>query len=274
MAVAVFLIALGAAVGASASGSNAGALANGHWRATLHYQSLPSAVFPRVSDLRLRVTRDGKAVYDRTVPLPRDCMTDGCSLLRGPGGRSFELRDLGLPSGPAAVIWFWTGGAHCCTVVHIVSMPDGRAAVRNFGDPGARIVDLGGQYLFRSADDRFAYVFTSFAASAFPVQLWRFRNGRLTNVTRDFPDTIAADAAQLWRGVLSQRARHGEVRGVFAAWAADQCALGKQAVVAKELATGVARGIFSQPRGEPEGLAGARYAAALRQHLRQWGYCR
>jgi hypothetical protein len=274
VAVAVVVVALGAAVGAGASSSNTGALVDGHWRATLHYRSLPDTVFPRVSNLRLRVTRDGKTVYDRTVPLPRDCMTDGCSLLSGPGGRSFELRDLGLPSGPAAVIWFWTGGAHCCTVVHVVSMPDGRAAVRNFGDPGARIVDLRGHYLFRSADDRFAYVFTSFAASAFPVQLWRFKNGRLTNVTREYPDTIAADAAQLWHGVLSQRSSHGEVRGVFAAWAADQCALGKQVVMAKELAAGVAQGIFSPPRGEPGGLAGAGYAAALRRYLRQWGYCR
>jgi hypothetical protein len=274
VAVAVAVVALGGAVGAGASGSRSGALVDGHWRATLHYQSALDTVFPRVSHLRLRVTRDGKTVFDRAVPLPRDCKTDGCSLLSGPGGRSFELRDLGLARGPAAVIWFWTGGAHCCTVVHVVSMPGGRTAVRNFGDPGATIVELRGHYLFRSADDRFAYLFTSFAASAFPVQLWRFDGSRLTNVTRQYPATIAADAGKLWRGVLSERASRGEVRGVFAAWAADQCLLGKQAVVANELAAGVARGTFSPPRGEPGGFAGARYAEALRLHLRQWGYCR
>lgn len=273
VAAVVCVVALGAAVGAGAAGSIGGA-PGGQWQATLHYQSLSDRVFPRVSHLRLRVTRDGKVVYDRAIPLPRDCVAAGCSLLSGPGARSFELRDLGLAGGPAAVIWLWTGGAHCCTVVHVVALPNGRAAVRNFGDPGAKIVELNGQYVFRSADDRFAYLFTSFAASAFPVQLWRFDGSRLTDVTRRFPGTIAADAAQLWRGVLGQRASRGEVRGVFAAWAADECELGREDVMASQLASGVADGIFSPPRGEPGGLAGSEYAAALRSHLRRWGYCR
>ncbi len=125
-----------------------------------------------------------------------------------------------------------------------------------------------------SADDRFAYLFTSFASSGLPVQIWSLRNGRFSDATRLFPETIAADAARWWKASQQARRSRGEARGVFAAWAADTCALGKRATVRRELAAGVAAGVFSPPRGEPDGPTGARYAAALQRQLTAWGYCR
>jgi hypothetical protein len=269
------LAAAGATVaGAGSSTSRAGSDAHGVWSATLRYQTGADRLFPRVSHLRLRVTRSGVVVYNRAVPLPRDCVAEGCSLLDGPGGQALTLRDLGLPMGLVAVIWFWTGGAHCCTVVRALSIPDGHGATKNFGDPGARIVTLDGKHVFRSADDRFAYLFTSFAASGFPVQVWRFAGRRFVDVTREFPAAIQTDAAIWWKVVVRERASGGEVRGAFAAWAADSCALGRGGAVAQELAAGVSAGIFSPPKGEPGGPAGAQYATALQARLRRWGYCR
>jgi hypothetical protein len=252
----------------------AGAPAAEGWDATLDYAAVKAPLFPRVSRLRLRVTHDGVVVYNRIVPLPRDCVADGCRLGPAAGGPAFQLVDFGSSRGPTALIWLWTGGAHCCTVVRAVSIPDGATAARNFGDFGARLAVLRGQRVLVSADDRFAYLFTSYASSGAPVQIFRFRGGRFITVTRQFPDAIAADQSRWWR--LTQRARRsqGEARGVFAAWAADTCALGKKADVSRELAIAVAADAFSPPSGEPGGPTGAQYASTLLRKLTAWGYCR
>jgi hypothetical protein len=268
--VATALIVMGA-FGVDALG--AGSPAAEGWDATLDYTAAKAPLFPRVSRLRLRVTHGGVVVYNRIVPLPRACVTGGCRLGSAAGGPSFQLVDFGSSKGPTALIWLWTGGAHCCTVVRAVSIPGGAMAARNFGDSGARLAVLSGSRVLVSADDRFAYLFTSYASSGLPVQIFRFRGGRFVNVTGQFKEAIAADQARWW--TLTQRARRsqGEARGVFAAWAADTCALGKKADVRRELAIAVAAGTFSPPRGEPGGPTGAQYASELQRKLTSWGYC-
>jgi len=242
------------------------------WDGTLSYVTVKPPDFPFVSKLRLRVTHGKTVVYNRIVPLPSACIPGGCQL--GGGGRSFQLVDLGSSKGPTALIWLWTGGAHCCTVVRAISMPSGATAARNFGNAGTRLASFGDGRVFASADDRFAYLFTSYADSGSPIQVWRFQAGRFANVTQQFPEQIAVDATRWWK--LTQRAHRarGDARGVFAAWAADTCRLGKKTVVEKELARGVTARVFSQPLGELDGPKGAEYAVALRQRLKTWGYCR
>lgn len=241
------------------------------WDGTLSYLTVKPPSFPVVSKLRLRVTHGRVVVYNRNVPLPRACFPGGCRL--GAGGRDFQLVDLGSPKGPAAVIWLWTGGAHCCTVVRAVSLPGGALGAKDFGNAVTRIVTLGRGNVFASADDRFSYLFTAFAFSGQPIEISRFQTGRFTTVTRQYPDTIAADAARWWKLTQRARRRHDEARGVFAAWAADMCALGKKAAVRRELAKGVAAGTFSRP-SEQDGVIGSAYAVALLRKLAAWGYCR
>ena len=243
------------------------------WDATLHYVTVQAPLFQRVSKLRLRVTYGRKVVYDRAVPLPSDCIADGCRLGSGSNGRAFELVDLGSRKGPTALIWLSTSGAHCCSIVRAVSIPEGALAAKNFGNSGARLTVLDGSRVFVSADDRFAYLFTAFASSGFPIQIWRFRDGRFTAVTRLHPEQIAADAARWWKLTQGAIRSRGEARGVFAAWAADTCALGRKAAVRRELAARVASGVFSPSRGEPDGVTGAQYATALLRKLKAWGYC-
>ena len=251
-----------------------GTPADDGWDATLSYVAAKAPAVPRVTKLRLRVTHRGVVVYNRVVPLPRDCIPGGCQLGFGAGSRSFQLVDLGSSNGPTALIWLWTGGAHCCTVLRVVSIPDGALAAKNFSDPGAKLALLHGSRVFVSADDRFVYRFTSYADSGFPIQIWRFRNGRFSDVTRLFPEKIAADTAFWWKVAQRERRAKGDVRGVFAAWAADMCALGKKATFEKELAIELAAGVFSAPRATPAWPTGPQYASVLRRQLAAWGYCR
>lgn len=267
------LVLIGAfAVDAAGSGSKS--RASGGWDATLQYVTALPPAFPRVSKLRLRVTRDGILAYNRAVALPRACEPSGCRLAMPSPGRPFALVDFGSDKGTVALIWLWTGGAHCCTVVRAVSIPAGLTAARNFRDSGARLAVIHALRVFVSADNRFAYLFTSYASSGSPLQIWRYRNGRFSDVTRMFPEEIATDAARWW--AASQRARRarGEARGAFAAWAADTCAIGRAASVQRELVSAVRAGAFSPSRGEADGPKGAQYAAALRRKLRVFGYCR
>ena len=269
VAAAALVVAGASVVDAPGAGSAAG---NG-WDGTLNFVTVKAPAFPRVSQLRLRVTRQGVVVYNRAVALPRACLPDGCKLGSGSHGRPFELVELGSSKGPAALIWLSTGMAHCCSIVRAVSIPDGRTAAKNFYE-GAQLLVVHSLRVFVSRDARFRYLFTSFASSGLPVQISRFRNGRFSDVTRLFPESIAKDAARWWK--VSQKARRtrGEARGAFAAWAADTCALGKKEAVRHELAIAVAAGVFSPPRGEPGGPAGAQYVTALQRKLRAWGYCR
>jgi hypothetical protein len=138
------------------------------------------------------------------------------------------------------------------------------------------VTTLAGHRVIRSADDRFAYLFTSYAASGVPVQLWRFTGSSLVDVTRSYPDELRADAAGWWHSYREQRRlTQGETRGMFAAWAADVCLLGQRAKVETELAAGVTHGDFSGgAASDLLGPHGARYAKQLRARLAAWGYCR
>jgi len=183
--------------------------------------------------VRLHVVRDGRAVYDARV-LPYSSKWRGNQPLgAATQARSITLRDLDADGEPEILVDFFTGGAHCCIWTRIYRWDDARSTYTNlrhwFGDPGYRLVDLGGDGSFEllSADDRFAYAFASYAASGMPVQVWSYRGGRLVDVTRDHRRLLARDATQQWGYFRQSKRQHRELRGALAAWAADECTLGR-----------------------------------------------
>jgi subtilisin-like proprotein convertase family protein len=223
---------------------------------------------------RLRIVRDGRVALDR--PLPRV----GCGGGACPGWRPAGppvVRDLDADGEPEVIVDEYSGGAHCCTYSVLFRRAGGgySTLVHRWGNVGYRLLDLDrdGRPELRSADDRFAYAFTAYATSLDPVQVWRYEHGRLVDVTRSFPGAVAADARAAWRLYLRERrARPREVRGVLAAWLADQLLLGRSAAGWRALDAAYRRGDLGRgPRlyGYP---AGTRYLAALRAFLRRTGY--
>ena len=80
-----------------------------------------------------------------------------------------------------------------------------------------------------TGDDRFAYAFTGYSDSVFPIQIWDFDGGRFHNTTRAFPVEIRQDRDRWWKLYLKTRdstARSG--RGVLAAYLADEYLLGQE----------------------------------------------
>lgn len=228
-----------------------------------------------VRDLRLKIVRAGTTVLDGRLRL--DCLNCGVVPLKAFGMRSLRVRDLDGDREPEVLVDLYTGGAHCCfiTVFHRYdpSGPRYARAVRDFADAGYTLRDLDGDGVpeLESDDVAFAYAFASFADSAFPPQVWRYRQGRLTDVTRSFPKLVAADASARWRAYRSERESGADVRGTLAAWAGDMYLLGRGDEVWPALEQARLRGDLDSPGPWP---AGKQYVSVLRAFLKDAGYRR
>jgi hypothetical protein len=193
-----------------------------HYRATAH----------EFRHETLTISRGGRVVYRQPVA----AILCGSACAPGfLGAHSASVRVLPLDGGsePEVVLSLYSGGAHCCSVIQVFSYDAATGSYarsqRNFGDPGAQLQDLSndGRYEFVSADDRFAYRFTDFAASGLPIQIVAFENGRFADVTRQYPKLVAADAATWLTAYKGRAADHWlDSVGVLAAWAADEELLG------------------------------------------------
>lgn len=242
-------------------------------RAELSYAKVSDT---EVRDLRLKIVRAGTTVLDGRLRL--NCLDCGVVPLKVVGLTSLRVRDLDGDREPEVLVGLYTGGAHCCFVTAFYrydsSGPLYARSEHDFGDAGFTLRDLDGDRVpeLESADVAFAYAFTSFADSVFPSQIWRYRQGRLTDVTRSFPKLIAAEVDALWRGYRRARGEEGsDVRGTLAAWAGDMDLLGRGAEVWPKLEQARLRGDLDGPGPWP---AGKKYVSVLRAFLKDAGYRR
>lgn len=226
------------------------------------------------SGIRVTVTRGGATAYDARVD-PTGCRKDAtCRPIALEDNGSVTLTDLDGDGDPEVLLDLYTGGAHCCQVSRILHWDGARyvAADRNWGDPGYTLRDLDGEGVpeLVSADDRFAYRYTSYVASGFPIQVWALRAGRLVDVTRSHPAAIRQDAQRQWRAVRGSL--RVAPRGVLAAWAADRYLLGLRTATLRTLRRMAARSeirresSFDHPRDQRA------WVRRLDSDLRRLGY--
>jgi hypothetical protein len=191
---------------------------------------------------------------------------------------TLRIRDLDADGEPEVLLGTYAGGAHCCWETRIFRyLPARRSYAETYhrwGNVSYRAINLDGRGKVElvSSDDRFAYVFTSFAGSFFPYQVWHFDRGRLRDVTRRFPGQIDADAWRLWSAYRENRNLRSDPRGVLAAWTADQYLLGRTNAAWATLRRLAAQGVFG-PRADLAGWPqGGAYLSALKTYLRKLGY--
>lgn len=226
-------------------------------------------------ELWLTISRNGEVLYDG-APEVGDCdFYDSC----GPGGGeqrdSVRVRDLDGDGEPEVILDLFWGGAHCCFFANVYSF-DGAgysSRSRDFGDFGYRIGDIDddGVPEFVSGDARFAYRFTSFASSVFPIEIMAFSDGAFHDSTAQHPDRVRADARRAWRIFREvSGSNEYEPRGAIAAWAADRYRLGMRAATLKQLRALAHRGRLpgTPPRSQ------SRFVVALDRFLRRAGYAR
>lgn len=230
-------------------------------------------------DVRIKVTRGGAVLLDTLVPAPCDECPVIPQGLGEPDIPSLKVRDLDANGEPEVLIDLYTGGAHCCSYTQIYAYHAASNSYRrvkgSWGDYGYDLVDLDkdGKLELNSRDFRFAAAFTAYAASGAPPRIFRFENGKLVNVTREFRSVIKSNLRDYLR--LYKKIRKDpdvpDVRGFLAAYVADKYLLG-QADSAFDLVNAAYR------RGELNALdgdtspSGKKYISTLRKYLRKWGY--
>jgi hypothetical protein len=225
-----------------------------------------------VTDLRIAVTRSGVEAYDAPVD-PKGCDEPTCVPSGGADDKAVAVADLDGDGEPEVVVGVYWGGAHCCTLSRILRWDGARYVVldHNWGNGGYGLedVDGDGRPEFRSVDDRFAYLYGSYAASIRPVQVFALRAGRLADVTRLHPDLVREDRTRNWR--LARRAgRLG--RTAYAAWAADRYLLGERTGALRTLRRLAARGMLRTDIGDNSLRGQRRWVQRLDRDLRRFGY--
>jgi subtilisin-like proprotein convertase family protein len=237
--------------------------------ATLSYVERTAAF----TSLRLRIVRAGRTVFDSPPKQLDRCVCPANGPTVEEAGGALRVRDLDGDGEPEVVLDSYLGAAHCCWYTDVYRYVRRkrvyRPSVGFWGNVSARLVDLGldGRPEFRTADDRFAYVFTSFAGSAFPIRIFRFDHGRFVDVTHRFPKLVRLDAARLYRDYLSaRRGPEADVSGILPAWLADQYLLGRGPAGWGVLRQAVRRAEV-RPWGNPK-----TYLRRVRSFLRRTGY--
>ena len=267
------MIFLAAAVATAAAATTAKTItaASGGVSATLSFRhdGAPSAVIP-YRDLRLVISGGGRARYERPVSAIL-CATECWPASAEAGAPVLRVVTLERGRGADVVLNLYSGGAHCCSITQVFTYSRGSYSLdqHDFGDPGAALERLAGGWAFVSADDRFAYEFTSFASSGLPLQIWRFRGDRFVDVTHAFPARVEADATRQYRAYLANR-QQGLGLGFLAAWAADEDLLGKRTHAARTLGALAAAGELRSGDGFSGG--GRAFIAALERFLAKTGY--
>jgi hypothetical protein len=192
--------------------------------------------------------------------------------------KSVLVSDLDKNGEPEVIVDLFTGGAHCCSYSLIYGYSSGTGGYaqlkHQWGNVGYTLRDLGkdGVFEFDSGDDRFAYAFTSYAESRFPPRIWRYRAGKLVDVTRRFPRVVRADARRLIRALPGYRRQRLDVRGFLAAYQADNYLLGRRQAARgwRQLRAMARRGQIRPVSGA--GPSGRRYLKSLLRFLRRLGY--
>ena len=171
---------------------------------------------------------------------------------------------------PTVLLGLFTGGAHCCFVTRAIALSSSGLAPpvdEALGNPDASLSPDGRHAVLVTADNSFAYAFSSYAASGMPVEVLTFSGGRFVDVTAQHPDLVTRDAARWW---TTFNGAPGNGLGVLAPWVADECTLGRVAYAWTTVDQLQAQGRLSGPASWPQGAA---YVHALNAFLAQHGYC-
>jgi hypothetical protein len=194
---------------------------------------------------------------------------------------SVKVRDLDGGE-PEVLLELYTQGAHCCTVLlalrYDVAARTYRPKLLFFGNYGYKLADLDRDGLpeISAFDERFVYAYSAYVFSSAPPQISQYRQGRLIDVTRQFPVVIRRNAAQVGKEFLRKKRppKDTDLRTFVAVYVADQYLLGRPDEARRALDYALVHGFLysgKQYLGTP---AGRNFVISLMHDLRKWRYLR
>lgn len=131
-------------------------------------------------ETKLTIKNKGNTVYEETLA---DHVYEIMNEAFSPGGKKYFL------------IHLFSGGAHCCSSLLIAEMQGNKYVVLDtgfYGNSGFVLEDLNkdGTKEIVSGNDMFAYAFTNYAETRFPLRVQKFENGKLIEITGVFKDDL------------------------------------------------------------------------------------
>jgi hypothetical protein len=191
-----------------------------------------------IANPRLSVVRDGVR-YDQTIV---DVCEEGCIVVEDDGGdpstSAIKVADLDRDGEPEVLVDTFSGGAHCCLTARLLTWNGTGYTPKDisYGDVGYALKDANGDGRpeLVGYDPRFSGLFTAFAASAFPPQIFQVDKGNVLDVTRRFPAVVRADARIRLRD-LRHAKRGADIRGILGAYVTDRYLLGQGSVGRTEI---------------------------------------
>lgn len=178
---------------------------------------------------KLDVYKDGKSIYTMDEDLRIESVT--FEDLKGNGDKS-------------VLILSYTGGAHCCFILDIGHITDDGFVITDtvfLGDSMFEPKDLNndGKMELVASYVGFAYEFTSFAGSQFPILIYGYKDGRVQMVNEDFKQFVYDDIEEFKKEMLSAYpdytcpekedelwgSQAGEVQGFLAAMVFDYASI-------------------------------------------------
>ena len=174
---------------------------------------------------QLKLVRKGQTVFNQNIP------TEKIGYCRV---SDLQVRDLDKDNEPEIILDIYSGGAHCCTSSLIyrydIKTKEYTAITHRWGNSrGSNIEDLDkdGNVEFVTHDDRFSYKFSSYAGSRYPLQIWQYREGKMIDATRLYPQQVKNHAYQLWQEYITAKNQFGGGKAALAAYLADKYLLGE-----------------------------------------------
>ncbi len=142
-----------------------------------------------------------------------------------------SLKDLDGDRLSEVIVSSYSGGAHCCTNLKIYSWRGDRFTETQTGlldGDGGMFQDLNGdgRQEFLTSDNSFLYAFSSYAGSFPPSTIYEFRNGKLEEVTRQYPKYLRSRLQEMFKAYKEQR-NQKDINGVIAGYVAQKALLGE-----------------------------------------------
>ncbi|MBW4615453.1 MAG: hypothetical protein KME21_19680 [Desmonostoc vinosum HA7617-LM4] len=194
----------------------------GNVRAEMSYEKPEEYKY---KNIRLQIVRGGQTVFNQLLSQDNEYDRPIGDLTQDD---KLPVLDLDGNKEPEVIADFFTGGAHCCTY-SLIYRYDRKSQKyiqtrHEWGNGGYILKDLNqdGLQEFNSRDDSFAYAFSSYAASGYPLQIWQYRQGKMIDVTRRYPKLIASHASELWQTYIQAQQQGDDGKGFLAAYLADK----------------------------------------------------
>ena len=226
---------------------------------------------------RVEVVRAGTTLLQTpvTAPAPEGQPSDQwASGWEGLWSVCVEVPATGLP---LVHVRGYAGAMTCCGLVRTYyPRPDGIYATidRSLGRGPGTFELSGGQVVLVASNADFNVKFDCGGCSPGPVQILTFADGRTIDITRRFPERIAAEADGWWKTI---QGANPPALGLVAPWTADECELGRQTSAYATLDALNAAGKLVIPGQSPSPTPffpeGSAFVAALKSFLKSEGYC-